>query len=191
MTTVTIGHPAVVKAKRLGRIAFENGWKGSIESENGITRFKAFRNDETIELQWNSTALASGTYKIFNYTQNLSSTSLARKVIEGWPNILKIIKHVPEGEFKVDFVKRYSDVPFDWETASSEKIIAAMLGRQIRWYSHLSTKIQNDRVHIPKSKAQLARYEVKQVGHRKMFNFIGDVGFRSVLLDTLIQVERD
>ncbi len=183
------GHPAVIKAKRLGRIAFEHDWKGNIESESGTTIFRAWRNDETVMMQWNSTSLVYGEYRVFNYKQNLSSTSLARKVIEGWPNISRILKYIPDGEFKGDFVKRYSNVPFNWETAPNDEIIAAMIGRQIRWYSTLSNKIQTDIVHRPKTTAQKGKLEVKQVGNgRKMFNFIGNQGFRSVLLDTLIQV---
>lgn len=185
---MTAGHPAVVKAKRLARIAVEHGWKGNIESESGTTLFTAWRNDESIVLEWSAGHLVSGQYKLFDHTRILSSTSEARKHIEGWPNIMQILKHFPGGEFRTKVVERYNNVPFDWQTASNEDMMAAMMDREIYWYSHLSAKIQRDHVLKPKTKPQAGRYEIKQVGHRKMFNFIGTVGFRSVLLDTLIQV---
>lgn len=179
-------HPAVMKAVRIGRIAKENDWHGSIEKDGVTTVLVATRNDERIECRWTDQQLTEATYSLFEKTWVLPCSKAVLEHVTGWPDIIKLLKNFPDLS-KVELVKKYRRLPFDWQTASDEEIIANLVGRQIIWYSHISQKMNHDLVIVPRTKRN--HPYIKQVGHRKMFNYIGShSGFASVLLDTLIKV---
>ena len=178
-------HPAVVKAKKIARVALENGWKGSIEHESGTTDLTAWRDDERIHVKWIANTMESAEHTLFSHVSQLSCAKAVLKVIEGTPDIMVVIKNAPLID-RPKLVEKYRVVPFDWEHDDDETIIANVLGRKLFWYSHQATKIQEDVVYIPKGKKN--HIEIKPVAHRKMLNFVGQGGFRSVLLDTIIKV---
>lgn len=188
-------HPAVVKAKKLARIAVENGWTGSINSdaENGsrITVLKARRkdSDEIVEVIWINNQMTSAMHSLMDGKINfpLPCAKAVSTVITGYPDLMQIIKNIPV-EFRAEAVRKYRRLPFNWETDDNEEIITKLIGTQIFWYSHVSTKIYSDHVLTPK-KGKKSHIEIKPIGHRKMFNFIGSqAGFASVMLDSLLKV---
>ena len=68
------------------------------------------------------------------------------------------------------------------------KAMERLIGHQLFWYGHTESKLHCDVV-LPPTKKNSLQYNIKDIGHRKLFNFIGaQAGFRSVLLDTLIKV---
>ena len=65
-------------------------------------------------------------------------------------------------------------------------VIATMMGRKVFWYSSLSNKIHCDVV-LEKSKKN-KNFAIRDINHRKLFNFVGVQGYRSILLDTVLKV---
>ena len=188
-------HPAIVKAKKLASVAVENNWTGSINSEveNNCrtTVLTATRkgSDESIRVEWSNNSMSSATHSLMDGTVifQLPCAKSVSNVLSGWPDVMQIIKVTP-AEQKPEIVRRYRKLPFDWENDSDEEIIAKLVGTQIFWYSHISTKIYSDNVLVPK-KGKKNHLEIKPIGHRKMFNFIGShAGFASVMLDSILKV---
>jgi hypothetical protein len=84
-------------------------------------------------------------------------------------------------------VETYRKLPFE-HSEPNDVIMPKLLGQQLTWYSHEHNKITTDLVLYPKG-AKSKQYRIADVGHRKIFHFIGSqAGFRSVLLDTVIKV---
>lgn len=188
-------HPAVIKAKKLARVAVENSWTGNItsdvESDCRITVLNANRkdSDEAIRVEWRDNQMASATHILMDGTVSfqLPCAKSVSAVISGWPDVMQIIKMIPH-EKRPEVVRRYRKLPFDWENDSDEFILSKLIGTQIFWYSHISTKIYSDNVLVPK-KGKKNHVEIKPVGHRKMLNFIGShAGFASVMLDSILKV---
>lgn len=188
-------HPAVVKAKKLARVAVENNWTGNIESEIvndcRITTLTARRkdSDESVRVKWknNSMTIAEHILMDGTVTFELPCAKAVATVMSGWPDVMQIIKAIPQ-EKKPEVVRRYRKLPFDWENDSDEFILTKLIGSQIFWYSHVSTKIYSDNVLVPK-KGKKNHVEIKMVGHRKMLNYIGShAGFSSVMLDSILKV---
>ena len=188
-------HPAVIKAKRLARIAVENDWTGTINSEveNGcrITVLKAHRkdSDETVKVEWTNNQMSSATHLLMDGTVlfQLPCAKAVSNVFVGWPDVMQIIKSVPS-EKRAEVVSRYRNLPFDWVNDTDEEILSKLIGNQIFWYSHISTKISSDTVLVPK-KGKKNHVEIKPIGHRKALHFIGSrSGFASVMLDSILKV---
>lgn len=186
----TLKHPGVVKAQEIASLAVAQDpkWSGKIDSEvvdgKRITRLTAQRNDESIEMTWRGAVYLGGTYRLFDHAINLASASVARSKITGFPNIYKVRRYAPKGN-KVATVAKYRRVPFDWQEDDPQDIINTLIDRRIYWYHSEFATIHDDVVLKPKGKKTI---EIKPVGHRKLLSFIGTLGFRSVLLDTIIQV---
>lgn len=188
-------HPAVVKAKKLARIAVENNWTGTINSEieNGSrkTILKATRkdSDESVQVEWINNQMNSATHSLMDGTVlfQLPCAKAVSKVFSGWPDVMQIIKSVPS-EKRAEVVRRYRNLPFDWENDSDDEILSKLIGTQIFWYSHISTRIYSDNVLVPK-KGKSNHVQIKPVGHRKALHFIGShSGFASVMLDSILKV---
>lgn len=183
-----MGHPAVIKAKKLARIAFENGWKGSIEHNFGTTVLKANRDIETVIVEWNANTLKESFHFLLGKKTQLYCAKAVLTVFEGQPDIMTLIKHAAS-EDRQALVEKYRKVPFDWKNDEDQEIISQLVGQQIFWYSRISGRINSDYVLIPKGKKN--HIEIKQVKDRKMLNYIGsNAGFASVMLDTIIKVGR-
>lgn len=182
-------HPAVVKAGQIGRIAAEHGWKGNLDSkvveDKRITVIKGQRKDESFCLTWENNHLVNGTYSFFSKSTQIHSASQALTFICGKPDLARVFKKEPVID-RLDVVERYRELPFDVETATESEIITALSGRTIYWYSPITGKIWEDVVQKPTKKKA---FEVRNVANgKRMFNFIGQQGFRSVLLDQLFKV---
>jgi hypothetical protein len=199
-------HPAVVKAKKIAGFAVDHGWKGTIESEliNGPddhvvreTILKTYRNDEVIRAVWHDNRMDHAMYWLYDYTVPLHNSSQVIKRVQSWPNLEFVLKHVPREQYSA-VIDRYRNVPFDWQTASDDEIVEAVLDKEISWcarqYSDYDTKIYKAHVLPPKRGKSLA---VKHFDDgRKMLNFMGRTtqrGFisdtsRSVLLETIVRV---
>jgi hypothetical protein len=184
-------HPALVKVRHIAGIAADNGWKGKIDSEvidgQRITTLAAMRNDESISMQYKNNEMTDADYYIFDKLMSLQSASQVIEKIQGWPDILKLFKWFPNSNRPL-LVEKYRRLPFDWETDDPNAIMDTMMGRKLFWYSHLSNKIHTDIVLEKQPNKQSNKFEIRPVGHRKMFNFVGVLGFRSVLLDTILKV---
>jgi hypothetical protein len=188
-------HPAVIKAKRLARVAVENGWTGSIDSDTEndcrITVLKANRknSDESICVEWTNNSMSSAVHSLMDGTVSfqLPCAKSVSTVFAGWPDVMHLIKVAPVEE-RLEIVKRYRKLPFDWENDTDEYILSKLIGTQIFWYNHVSAKIYSDNVLVPK-KGKKNHIEIKPIGHRKMLNFIGShAGFASVMLDSILKV---
>lgn len=180
-------HPAVMKAKRIARIAVENGWQGNIQHDKGATLLTAERNDESIIVGWQDNVMINAAHYILGKETQLHCAKQVLEYVEGWPDVLKLFRWFPNMN-RPTLVEKYRRLPFDWENDDDDTIISNLIGRQIFWYSHISMKMYCDVVLEPKGKKS-NKFEIKHVGHRKMFNFIGaQAGFRSVLLDALVKV---
>ena len=189
-------HQAIIKAKRIGRVAKEHNWRGSIESEvvhgKRITVLSATRNDETILLRWDDNLLTKANYSI-SFSENevhlvqLACAKEALDRIEGWPDLEDLFKWFPD-QSRCALAEKYRRVPFNWREDSDEEILSKIVGRKIFWYSHISQRTVSDVVLELKGK-KAKNIQIRHIEHRKMLNFIGkDAGFRSVLLDTVFKV---
>lgn len=183
-------HPAVVKAQAIAAIAVENGWKGSINKdffeEDGkrvrITILRAKRNDEVIKIAWHGTRFKGGHYGFFEKVTFIQSSGIAIKKIEGWPDIIALLKVVPI-ESRPQVTSVYVKLPFDWQNDDDDFIMSTMVERKLFWYNRIDGKIETDVVMNSK------KNRIAPVGHRKLFHFISPVvGFRSVLLDQVLRV---
>jgi hypothetical protein len=182
--------PPVVKAMKLGRIAKENGWHGSIESEvvgtERITLLEATRNDELMRVNYVDNTMVGADYSIFDYQLKLHTACLVEDKLRDWPDLLKLFKLFPHMN-RPTLVERYRRLPFSPED-SNDEIMSKLVGHKLFWYSHEHAALRCDVV-LPPRGAKASSYRIQDVGHRKMFHFIGvQAGFRSVLLDTLIKV---
>lgn len=182
-----MAHPAVIKARAIGKIAAENGWKGRIGKDDEfdgvrVTTLIATRNDESISISWLDTRFNYGTYCFFDKTIQIHSSGQAIKIIEGWPDIIALLKVIPiESRPRVTSV--YVKLPFDWENDSDEFIMSQIIDRKLFWYNRIDGKIEIDVA----MKSQKNR--IQPVGHRKLLHFVSPVtGFRSVLLDQFLRV---
>ena len=178
---------AVKKASHVGSIAAQNGWKGKLDSEvvdgQRITSLTGRRNDESFYAYWEDEKLSRAGYFIFSRETRLTCAKQLIEKIEGWPDLIKLYKWFPDAN-RPNLTQTYRKLPFDLDD-DDEEIISKLLGRKLFWYGHESTKIHTDVVLKSKSK----KIRIQNVGHRKLFHFIGaQAGFRSVLLDTLIKV---
>lgn len=186
-----MSHPAIEKAKQIGKVAHEHGWKGSFNSEvllgQRITTLHARRNGEAVMMAWTEKALDSASYSIMGRETKLTCARQVLGHIRGWPDLIKLVKRFPDNDFRVKLVEDYRRVPFDWREAKPSEILENLIGHEIHWYSTLSDKIYSDFVHVPKGRKK-NKLEVKTIGNRRMLNFIGNQGFRSVMLDQIIQV---
>jgi len=188
-------HPAVVKAKKLARVAVENGWTGTINSEVEndcrITILRANRKDcdESVFVKWENNVMKEASHLLLDGSVSfqLPCAKAVSEVFSGWPDVMQVIKNTPVSK-KPEVVRKYRKLPFDWENDPEDEIISKLIGTQIFWYSSVSAKIFSDHVLVPK-KGKKSHVEIKPVGHRKMFNFIGShSGFASVMLDTILKV---
>lgn len=182
--------PAVVKAMRLGKVAKENGWHGDLESEvvggQRITELRATRNDEVVYVHYTDNTMDGAVYQLFSYELKMHTASLVVERLQDWPDLLRVFKLAPR-EARPTLVTRYRSLPFALDEAN-EAIISKLIGQKLFWYSHEAAKLQCDVVLPPKGN-QHKNYRIQDIGHRKMFHFIGlQAGFRSVLLDTLVKV---
>lgn len=183
-----------LKAMQLGGIAKRNGWTGSIQHNDNLneTIFRAKRAAERIFMQWANGRLAEKPeYKLLSRVYTLQSQVEVIEKLEGWPDIIKILdinRKRKDPKNPVQLVKYYSRLPFDIEKDDDETIISALVNRQIWWYNSISMKIDTAKVMMPKKKSQV--FSLKQVGHRKMFNFTEpQIGMRSVMLDQIVKVQ--
>lgn len=181
---------SVDKAKKIARIAVENGWTGTIEMDGPTVTLKTIRNDEKIICLWIDQHLDQATYSLMigkGRSWNLQCAKLVTEKLTGWPDLGNLFKWFPEAN-RPTLVNKYRRLSFDWENSSDDEIIANLVGRQVFWYSHSSVKMQCDVVLEPKSKKK-SQIEIRPVGHRKLFNFIGaQFGFRSLFLDTIVKI---
>lgn len=159
-------HPAIVKAKRIARVAKENDWHGSISSEvislkeivddgfsvEKLTRTTLLtmkRNDEAIRMHWVDKHLDTASYTLCGKLQRISCSKAAIEIIEDWPNIVDILKF-SGAEDKTPLIEKYSRLPFDWRVDSDEKIISTLIDHRIYWYARVSDSIYSDVVLKPK-----------------------------------------
>lgn len=181
----------VIKAKKLARVAKANGWSGTLDSEVidsvRTTTLQATRNDEAITVCYTDNTMTYGVYRIFDRIISLQCASDVKEKLQGWPDLLKLLKWFPR-ENKPNLVNTYRHLPFSFDEPN-DVIISKLLERKLFWYSHEGRKIEYD-VPLPlKTKTSKQKTRIVDVGHRKLFHFIGvQVGFRSMLLDTLIKV---
>ena len=88
---------------------------------------------------------------------------------------------------KPTLVETYRNLPFSMDEPN-DHIMQSLYGHSLYWYSHESRKLHVDIV-LPPRTANSKQYRIVDIGHRKLFHFIGaQAGFRSVLLDTVIKV---
>ena len=182
---------AVVKVMKLATVAKKNGWHGTIESEEKdgerLTTLLASRNDEKMSVLYRDNTMVKARYSIFSVSYSLHCASLVIERLEGWPDLLKLFKQFPTMN-RPTLVERYRRLPFSFEDPP-EEIMEKMVGRPIVWYSRINNRIDTDFVLPPKKNGKSENFRIADIGHRKMFHFIGSqIGFRSVLLDTLIKV---
>ncbi len=185
-------HPAVVKAKRIARISIDNDWKGHLSSgiaKNGVrtTELTAKRNDEQILVFWVNEKFDHAIYSIMGKVTNLTCSKQVISKIEDWPDLIDLFNKFPNAN-RPNLVSVYRKLPFDINGDNAE-IIPKLIGTRMYWYGHESTKIHTDIV-LPPTKAKSKQCRIVDVGHRKLFHFIGaQAGFRSIILDTLLKVE--
>lgn len=188
-------HPAVVRATKIGNHAVKQGWTGRLDSEvveelgnrRRLTRLTLNRNDEKLIICWRNADFQRAYYYIFD--ELLCDIDLVgtKQFIFGWPDILELFNLFPDMNHP-KLCKTYVKLPFNWVEDDNETIMSKLIGRQIFWYERQAGKIQNDTVLKPKG-AKAKVYAIKDVGHRKLFYFVGEqFGTRTVLLDTLLKV---
>lgn len=183
--------PALVKAMKLATVAKKNGWHGSIESEKedgtGVTVLKATRNDEAIAVYYRDNTMFKARYKILDSVVSLHCPSLVIEKLEGWPDLLKLFKQFPDLN-RPKLVEKYRRLPFSFED-SNDVILERLVGKTLFWYSHTSSRLDTDIVLVPRKNTKAENFRIVDVGHRKLFHFIGaQNGFRTVILDSLIKV---
>ena len=180
----------VIKASKLAKAAKANDWHGSFTSEeidgHRITRLEVTRNDEYVLVMYRDNAMVQAVYRILNEEQRLHCASVVLERLQGWPDLLKLFKTFPKANRPL-LVEKYRQLPFSFDEPN-DQIMAKLLGRKLFWYYHENSKMVCDVVLMPR-KSDTKNFRIVDVGHRKMFHFIGaQAGFRSVLLDTLLKV---
>lgn len=180
----------IIKAVKLAKAAKANGWHGTFDSveKNGRQRtvLNVRRHDERLRVAYLDNLYHRGDYAIFNRTWNLHCASVALERLEDWPDLIKLFKWFPDKN-RPTLTETYRRLPFTWDTPH-EQIIESLIGQKLFWFFHQDGKIHTDVV-LPPTRKNSTNYNIKDIGHRKLFNFMGaQVGFRSVLLDTLIKV---
>jgi len=180
----------IIKASKLAKAAKANDWHGRFDSEvidgERITTLEVTRSDEYCLVMYRDNSMVRATYSILGHEQRLHCASVALEKLEGWPDLVKLFKLLPKANRPI-LVDRYRRLPFTFDEPN-EDIIAKLLGQKIFWYNHESAKLWCDVVLQPR-KSDTKNFRIADVGHRKLFHFIGaQSGFRSVLLDTLIKV---
>lgn len=181
---------AVLKAAKLASAAKRNDWHGTFNSEEidgvRVTVLDVHRNGESLRVDYLGNQMRPGKYDLHGRTWTVHSASDALAKLEDWPDLIKMFKWFPNMN-RPTLVETYRRLPFSMED-SNEDIIAKLIGTKLFWYCHISQKINVDVVMQPR-RSDGKNFRIADVGHRKLFHFIGaQCGFRSVLLDTLIKV---
>ena len=180
----------VLKGLRIVRACKANNWHGAIDAPlvDGIrqTTITATRNDEAIKVLYYGNAYSEGEYRLFDRRFNLHCASVAIEKIEGWPDIIELFKQFPKTR-RPSLVETYRKLPFD-HSEPNEDIMSKLIGHQLFWYSHEYARMDCDVVQAPRG-PKAKQFRIADIGHRKIFHFIGTkAGFRSVLLDTIVKV---
>lgn len=177
---------STAKAKLLAMTAVENGWKGNIKKSSDTVTLVAERNHEKVVVRWVDGKLNRAQYSIFDRKWKLTCQKQVTEKLCGWPDLSNLFKWFPKMN-RPTLVEIYRDLPFEFDDPN-EEIMAKLIGRKLFWYCRESAKMRCDVV-LPPTKSSSKNYRVVNVGHRKMFHFVGaQIGFRSVLLDTIIKV---
>jgi len=180
----------IVKAVELAKAAKLHGWHGTFDSEviAGVreTVLDVTRRGESLRVTYSGNVFRSGKYELYSRRWNVHCASVALERLEAWPDLIKMFKWFPNMN-RPKLVEEYRRLPFTFEE-SNDVIMERLIGHQLFWYGHTESKLHCDVV-LPPTKKNSLQYNIKDIGHRKLFNFIGaQCGFRSVLLDTLIKV---
>jgi len=181
---------AVLKAAKLASAAKRCGWHGTFDSTEAEgerrTVLDVARNDESMKITYIGNSMHPTEYRLLTRTWNIQSASEALVRLEGWPDLIKMFKWFPNAN-RPNLVETYRSLPFSMED-SNESIIEKLIGTKLFWYCHTGQKINVDVVMQPR-KSDGKNFRIADVGHRKLFHFIGaQCGFRSVILDTIIKV---
>lgn len=180
----------IVRAAQLAKAAKLNDWHGSFDSKvvDGVrdTVLDVTRNGESLRVAYSDNTFRSGEYVLHTRRWNVHCASTALERLEGWPDLIKMFKWFPNLN-RPTLTETYRKLPFTFED-SNQSIIESLIGCKLFWYYHTDGKIHTDVV-LPPTRKNSPSYNIKDIGHRKLFNFIGaQAGFRSVLLDSLIKV---
>lgn len=181
----------IIKAGKLAKAAKANDWHGNftsekVESGERITTLDVTRNDEHVLVIYRDNTMIKGEYSILGMNQRLHCASVALEKLRGWPDLMKLFKYCPKN-IRPQLVEKYRRLPFSFDEPN-EEIIQKLLGQKLFWYQHEGSKLVCDVVTMPR-RNDTKNFRIVDVGHRKLFHFIGaQAGFRSVLLDTVVKV---
>jgi hypothetical protein len=179
------------KIKKLAAVAKRHDWHGRLDIEQidgqQVATLEVTRNDESLVIGYTDNAMSICEYKIFDMQFPCHCASVAKEKLAGWPDVVELFKLFPDRR-RVDLVKTYRKLPFNWQEDDNQEILDKLIGKRVWWYSHISQKIRDEYVMIPRRASQV--FEIKPVGHRKLFNFTAaETGMRSVMLDTILKVQ--
>ena len=188
---------SVAKADRFAAEAHERGWDTTTKvSKTGRTvRVIADRGAEDITIDWREGAFVPGTceYRFGEAVcKRLVNARSALRKMEDQPDLKKITK---EDRMAVII----ASVPFDPAADRDDEILAELYGRVVVWRNNLSGATEqaqvlplerrNDRGERVRGSRQ-TRMSTTRTG-RRIVTFCdgGGEGFRSVALDSILQVK--
>lgn len=183
-------HPAVLKCQQILKLAKVYGWTpnksmsgvGQLPDGKQRTTLAIERNDEGIVLTYHDNTVAVAAYTFMNHVVHYQNRKPLIERIEGWPRVTDLFKWFPSMNRPLLVVK-YRRLPFD-ENDTDANVLDAIVGHRLHWYNRIDGKIYDDIV-IKSNKNR-----IQPVHHRRMLHLVcRDSGFRSVMLDQILQVD--
>lgn len=157
-----------------------------------ITSVQAQRGDEEVNLRWHGKRYDSGEYSHDGNTYRpVHNVGAARKLLEAEGPVAPKRRGRPpkptveEDGYDASIRILPRKLPFDIEAALDEEIIGAVRGKTLIWWN--TQTLDYDRAQVLPARQRNIYMEESSKG-RVILTFVSPEGFRSVALDTLVQV---
>lgn len=195
------------KADKFSKIAADNGWttEQTYSQDNEKTTVLATRDDESLEIWWYGNKLTeSPIYQLMARQVLLRNASHAYRYLTGQPDYGKAARRTKrlqaataavqglDGSPDADLPDALADpvgrLPFDKLLAEDRDILKACYTRTLVWKNSITQDLDEDRV-IRGANWDKAKYHITHTNEgRRVLNFLGQYGFRSVYVDALLFV---
>jgi len=192
---------SVAKADRFAAEAHERGWDTTTKvSKTGRTvRVIADRGAEEITIDWREGAFVSSTceYRFGeSFAKRLMNARSALRKMEDQPDLKRIARRAAKEDRVAVIV---ASVPFDPAVDRDDEVLAELYGRVVVWRNNLSGSTEQAMV-LPLERRNDRGERVRASRHthmsttltgRRIVTFCdgGGEGFRSVALDSILQVK--
>ncbi len=192
---MTLQQDSTYKGKQLAAYARENGWEAKGQPDGERCDVELWRGDERIAVYWiNGSLVEAPLYTLAGSTTKLRNVSEIKKQLLKQPDLSrrlrrnrtsKVVEEAPDNIEKL-LGMRLLLPPF--EDMEDREVLRELYNHSIVWINRLTQMPDEDAIRRGINyNADLYHMSLSSAG-RRIVNFMGVFQFRSVALDTLVQV---